>query len=457
MWTFGSNSRGQLGTCKGPLRRTETLDLACEPTPIMNFETVNTVPKPVMVDFLDITDYNGNIIGQPFVTKIAAGAFHSVAIASPCITSLPKYGDVCPEFDFTQADLYAWGNNRYGQLGIGVASDFTFKQAPAMVISLQTVSTRCREAEQPIVTGCILPDDYFRMGRSVTNVAAGSWHTLIFVIQKERIGYRRSYVEVNRLYSMGNNDDGQLGVGDTISRNLPTLVPTNYVKLHQVAGSFFQSMYTQGCLPNDWNVCMGHGLCYEQGVCKCYAGYRGIDCSIECDGGAKTVCSGHGNDTLAFKIARWRQDVIQATIGRRLVVRLRDLFTAYKCTKKPSTTASPKTNTSNASTSTAIRDGQFLSATQCQTLCGVPCEAVDKRNVTSGDVVNFLDSLVQDFPAMSTAVRLVKEDWPLTLFNQVCLHVQGSTIFNIHVPCGNEHCCEKAGLVTFQPCKAVCV
>ncbi len=413
LWSFGLNNRGQLGTCKGPIRVTESLDLTCEPTPIMNFEAFNSVPKPVMIDFLDITDYTGNIIGQPFVTKIAAGAFHSVAIASPCITSLEKYRDPCPQYDFTESDLYSWGNNRYGQLGVGLASDFTFKQTPTLVMSLQTSMARCRETEFAVDTGCVPPQDYFRMGRKVTNVAAGSWHTLLFVVQKERIGYRRSFVEVNRLYSMGNNEEGQLGHGDTVSRNKATQVPTNYVRLHHVAASFFQSIYTQGCLPHDGNVCMGNGLCYEQGVCKCYPGYRGVDCSIECDGGAKTVCSGHGNDTLAFSIARWRQDVIRAAIGKRLVTRLRNLFTSYFCVIDP--TSPSAVNISKKANPNVL----YTSAAQCKADCGITCKDMERRNVTSGDVVNFLDSIVHDFPAMSTAVRLVKEDWPLALFNQV--------------------------------------
>ena len=56
VWSFGSNSRGQLGTCAGPVTRTESLDLTCELTPVMNDAVFNTQPIPVLVDF---SRYNG--------------------------------------------------------------------------------------------------------------------------------------------------------------------------------------------------------------------------------------------------------------------------------------------------------------------------------------------------------------------------------------------------------------
>lgn len=46
--------------------------------------------------------------------------------------------------------------------------------------------------------------------------------------------------------------------------------------------------------------CAGHGDCDEHGVCVCYPGYRGTDCSSKCPGTTNpgqphaVICSGHG-------------------------------------------------------------------------------------------------------------------------------------------------------------------
>jgi alpha-tubulin suppressor-like RCC1 family protein len=446
VWSFGSNSRGQLGTCAGPVTRTESLDLTCELTPVMNNAVFNTQPIPVLVDFLDITDYNGNVIGQPYVSKIACGAFHSMAIGSPCITALSEGTTQCPQFDLAEGDLYVWGHNRFGQLGTGVASEFTFQQTPTLVMAFQTAGTRCRREENADLTGCVPPQDFFRMGKRVTNVDAGSWHTLVFVEQKEQIGYRRQFVSVNRFFTFGNNEEGQLGHGDTLDRNYPTMVPTNYVKLHDLSGSFYQSMYTQGCLPSDWNPCQGNGLCFEQGVCECSSGYRGVDCSIVCDGGADSPCSGHGDPDMAKKIAAWRQDVINVTAGWKLLGFYEKLFEEWVCdadVKAHNDAISadppipipksrpqvfygsvPGENSTNLLTRKPILPvPTFYHQKHCEDHC-VPlqgkCTMRKKMNASSEDVLHMLELInaSSTLGSLKTATRMIIEDWPITLFNQ---------------------------------------
>jgi alpha-tubulin suppressor-like RCC1 family protein len=414
VWSFGSNSRGQLGTCDSIPILSDDMNLRCEePTPVMDNEKVFSRNIPKMVEFLEISDYAGITVGRPLITKIATGSFHTLAIGSPCAQGLLSRDDPCPLFDRLSGDLYVWGNNKYGQLGIGSYSDMTYKQLPYLLRSLSTISARCREGE---TSDCVNVEDYSRRGKKITNIGAGSWHSILVLEQKERIAKRRAYKAVNRMYTFGNNDEGQLGQGDLLLRDLPTQLVTNFVKFHELGGNFYQSIFTQGCPPHDALVCNGNGMCREEGICDCYPGYKGEDCSIECDGGADNVCSGHGNNTLAIEIAKWRQQVILAASGHALKTRLDRAFTGYSCEGALSEVNQVLVNKTK-------RQEMFTSKNVCDKYCSQAqvrgtCNMAERRNISSPEVVALLERLVADYPAMSTAVQIVRDDWPLHMYNQ---------------------------------------
>ena len=83
---------------------------------------------------------------------------------------------------------------------------------------LNTISARCRFGE---TANCVQSDNYFRIGKIAKDVAAGSWHSLVSLNQREDIGYRRSSYQVNRMFTMGNNEEGQLGQADTVPTPQP--------------------------------------------------------------------------------------------------------------------------------------------------------------------------------------------------------------------------------------------
>ena len=96
------------------------------------------------------------------VTQIAAGGYHTLALAGTAI--------------------YAWGNNQYGQVGNGTATN---RLAPTLV------------------SGSL----------SFTAVSAGSWHSAALGSDGE-------------IYTWGRNNYGQLGTGTTTDRWAPaTLTP----------------------------------------------------------------------------------------------------------------------------------------------------------------------------------------------------------------------------------------
>ncbi|GAB9463566.1 hypothetical protein Gpo141_00001020 [Globisporangium polare] len=97
----------------------------------------------------------------------------------------------------TQAKLFTWGNNKYGQLGHG---DYTNRLTPQEVhFALATLSSNQRALR---IKHTILE----RGGTNVTQVACGAFHTL-FVTHQQNI------------LAMGYNQAGQLGIGHRLQQH----------------------------------------------------------------------------------------------------------------------------------------------------------------------------------------------------------------------------------------------
>ena len=101
------------------------------------------------------------------VTAVAAGMYHSCALTAA-------------------GQLYTWGNNSKGQLGLGRNNDMVF--SPTLVESLA--------------------------GVPVAGVACGGNHTL-------------AVTRSGAVFAWGSNNHGQLGLGDTTDRVWPTQVSRN--------------------------------------------------------------------------------------------------------------------------------------------------------------------------------------------------------------------------------------
>eukprot|EP00300_Choanocystis_sp_HF-7_P005127 c13899_g1_i2.p2 GENE.c13899_g1_i2~~c13899_g1_i2.p2 ORF type:complete len:213 (-),score=48.85 c13899_g1_i2:70-708(-) len=124
-------------------------------------------PLPKKIDFFDGVK----------VDRVAAGFFHAFAWS----------GD----------QLYGWGDNEYGQLGVG--SGGTDKNT-------QPITT-------PVVVGTLpgTPTPIWK-GKPIASVAGGRSHSA-------------AITEGGDVYTWGSNDFGQLGLGDSVPlTNAPTLV-----------------------------------------------------------------------------------------------------------------------------------------------------------------------------------------------------------------------------------------
>jgi alpha-tubulin suppressor-like RCC1 family protein len=150
MYTWGYNDFGQLGN---------------------GSNTSSNVPVEVTI--------SGKII-----TQVAAGGYHSIALAS-------------------DGTLYTWGYNAFGQLGDGST---TSSNVPVAV----TIS-----------------------GKTITQVAAGIYHSIVLASD-------------GAVYTWGNNYYGQLGNNSNTDSNVPVAVYTSGVlsdkTITQVAAGYYHSI-----------------------------------------------------------------------------------------------------------------------------------------------------------------------------------------------------------------------
>ena len=109
---------------------------------------------------------------------------------------------------FNNGDVYAWGENSVGELGLGTLAD----QATPAKVTLPAGVTRFTD----IAVGSFAPS----LG------AAGS-HTVLYL------------ADTGAVYASGNGDNGQIGNGANLSVNSPTLVSGghNFAKIYVVGGS----------------------------------------------------------------------------------------------------------------------------------------------------------------------------------------------------------------------------
>lgn len=125
------------------------------------------------------------IPGLPNVTAVAAGGYHSMALAN-------------------YSSLYTWGNNLYGQLGTNSTAD----------------ADQPQDINSPVLS-------------NVKRIAAGSLHSIALKTD-------------GTVWAWGRNNYGQLGLADTVDRSTPVLV-TNLpgpVKLIAAGGAFSVAVTT---------------------------------------------------------------------------------------------------------------------------------------------------------------------------------------------------------------------
>lgn len=157
------------------------------------------------------------------VTKVACGNEHIVTL----VISHSTGKHAC----------YAWGNNRYGQLGVG---DRENRALPQLVQAFG----------EPNVG-------------SPSDVSCGAYHSAV-VTHNTKMEEDASLKRVSMCWTFGMGENGQLGHGDTVSLALPQMIeslPSNERILAVSCGLFHMGVVFEEGGVWIWGMEMGLGLC----------------------------------------------------------------------------------------------------------------------------------------------------------------------------------------------------
>ena len=149
VYSCGNNEQGQLG--------------------LGNKDGEKNIPTPIeSYNYMDSNNVKFNINSGNFnITQISAGKFHSLFLTNA-------------------GSVYSCGNNRQGQLGLGLGHNDLVEDVPTLI-------------------------RWF----NITQISAGGYHSLFLT-------------EAGYVYSCGYNQQGQLGLGHTSEENFPRLIEKFY-------------------------------------------------------------------------------------------------------------------------------------------------------------------------------------------------------------------------------------
>ena len=186
---------------------------------------------------------SGNVLTPTLVSsnhrfsKIAAGGLHGLGLT-------------------VDGDLYAWGNNINGQLGVGDAID---RDVPTLVLGghnfVQIVAgarhslalTSCGDLYAWGIGGSI--GDGSTENRYVPTLVSGN-HEFVQISAGGTHSYNMNHslglTIGGELYAWGNNEWGQLGLGDTVNRTIPTRVPGREFSYVSAGGKYSLGLTADG-------------------------------------------------------------------------------------------------------------------------------------------------------------------------------------------------------------------
>jgi alpha-tubulin suppressor-like RCC1 family protein len=224
VWTFGSNIYGQLGSGDAEGR--------IKPTKIPNFKAQSVVAGSTYTLALDF-GYNVWAFGQNTFGQLGLGHTSNVPIPTKIINF--KFKSVSAGYQHTVAldfDDNAWsfGQNKFGQLGLGDIHD---RLRPTLIPSSEFD----------------LPNFKFKA------IVAGGTHTVALDFNGD-------------VWTFGGNEHGQLGLGDTRERTIPTKIPFDRfgmpnIKVKAIFAGFDQTMVINF---NDDVYAFGHNWYYQLGL-----------------------------------------------------------------------------------------------------------------------------------------------------------------------------------------------
>jgi alpha-tubulin suppressor-like RCC1 family protein len=309
VFTVGLHSSGQLGRCLSSINGATG---TCVPLPARVGNSYQSYPT------FDRVAYLSPLARGRFATSIAVGSLHTAAIEGG------------------GGDLFVWGNNDKGQLGLGTYGSDENKLLPTPVTLLGTKAAVCGSNSFEFSGSCVSQELYSLQQTKAVSVGAGGYHTFVIRGTQRGYGYKGSPVFAKTLFAFGSNEQGQLGLGGQVSQinsivAVPSVVQfsssTLGVLFLGLYGGFQHSAVLQTCPPNPVTPCSRQGFCSPDSTCTCYKGFRGFECQYQCDGvlsgGPSNVCYKHGNSTASLLISDYYKIALETLSGPALFSRLK--------------------------------------------------------------------------------------------------------------------------------------
>ncbi len=182
LWAWGHNGYGQLGV-GAPDNRTSPTQESSNSTSWSSVAVGNYHTVAIKFDGT-LWAWGDNMDGQLGFGSIDPGTYSPIQVGNDTDWFSVAAGNDHTVAIKTNGTLWAWGNNSSGQLGTGIPSANEF--SPRRILGINYVAV----------------------------IAAGNYHTVALGTAGE-------------LWAWGDNDYGQLGVGDTTDRSVPTRVGIN--------------------------------------------------------------------------------------------------------------------------------------------------------------------------------------------------------------------------------------
>ncbi len=308
VFTVGLHSSGQLGRCRSGIIGATGL---CVPLPARVGSTFQSYAT------FDRVSYLSPLKQGRVATSIAVGSLHTAAIEAG-------------------GDLFVWGNNEKGQLGLGVHGGDTNQLLPTPVTLLGTKAAVCGNNFVALSGTCVSSELYSLQQTRAVSVGAGGYHTFVTRGTQRGYGYKGSPVFAKTLFAFGNNEQGQLGLGGQITQmnsivSVPSVVQfatsTLGVLFIGLQAGFQHSAVIQTCPPSPIVPCSRQGFCSPDSTCTCYKGFRGFECQFQCDGvrsgGASNICYKNGNASASLLISDYFKAAIDALSGPAMFQRLK--------------------------------------------------------------------------------------------------------------------------------------
>jgi len=312
VFTVGLHSSGQLGRCFSSINSATG---TCTPLPARVGSLYQSYPT------FDRVAYLSYLVRGRFATSIAVGSLHTAAIENG-------------------GDLFVWGNNDKGQLGLGIHGGDKNQLLPTPVTLLGTKAAICGNNFFSFSGSCLSMELYTLQQTRVVSVGAGGYQTFVSRGTQRGYGYKGAPVFSQSLFAFGSNEQGQLGLGGQVSESnsivsIPSVVrfPAStlgalFIGLY---GGFQHSAVLQTCPPNPMVPCSRQGFCSPDSTCSCYKGFRGFECQFQCDGvrsgGPSNICYKNGNSSASLLISDYFQAALKEFNGPAMFNRLKTTVT----------------------------------------------------------------------------------------------------------------------------------